>query len=102
MVYRFIIQISHAFSYAHANNLTHGAFDLTQALVDGTLSQYKVVNFRPWLAYSKNLELLKHCQSAYFKNLTKEQRMKIAKSGDLFAFGHALYDLMLNKITVEE
>ena len=38
MVYLFIIQMSHAFSYAHSQNLTHGMFDLTQALVDTSMT----------------------------------------------------------------
>ena len=34
MVYLFIIQISHALSYAHSKDLTHGEFDLTQVVLD--------------------------------------------------------------------
>jgi len=77
--------------------LTHGKFDLTQALCDHTLTQFKITNFRPWLAEGKDYELLKHCQSSDFRNLSREQKYRVAKSRDLFTFGHALYDLMLNK-----
>ena len=90
--------MSHAFSYAHTCNLTHGKFDLTQALLDSSMSEFKVTNFRPWLALGMDYELIQDCESQDFRKLTQEQKYRIAKSKDLFAFGEAIYDLMLNKM----
>lgn len=61
MVYLFIIQMSHAFAYAHSHGLTHGMFDLTQTLVDNTNTHFKVTNFRPWMAQGKDYSLTKDC-----------------------------------------
>lgn len=97
LVYLFVIQVSHAFSYAHTGNLTHGKFDLTQALLDSTLTEFKITNFRPWLALGMDYVMTQDCLSHDFRNLTPEQKYKIAKSRDLFDFGEAIYDLMLNK-----
>ena len=58
MVYLFMIQMSHAFSIAHAANLTHGQFDLTQSICDPSAQTYKITNFRPWLAKGKKYHLL--------------------------------------------
>ena len=102
MVYLFTIQISHALSFAHYNNLTHGQFDLTQVVLDDSFTQFKVTNFRPWLADGRSYDLIQDCQSTGFKNLHSEEKYRIAKSRDLFAFGEALYDLMLNKSCKEE
>ena len=66
-------------------------------MLDSTLTEFKVANFRPWLALGMEYELLKDCESHDFRELTKEQKYRIAKSRDLFAFGEAIYDLMLNK-----
>ena len=58
MVYLFIIQVSQAFAYAHSCGLTHGKFDLSQVILDGSLTQFKITNFRPWLAQSQDYNLV--------------------------------------------
>jgi hypothetical protein len=102
MVYLFIIQISHAFSYAHSSDLTHGMFDLTQVLLDQSKTDFKITNFRPWLMIGKNYEILEHCQSDACRFLSLSDKKKLAKSRDLYKFGEAIYDLMLNKSNKEE
>ena len=102
MVYLFVIQVSQAFAYAHSCNLTHGKFDLSQVILDGSLTEFKITNWRPWLAQSQTYDLLKECHSNNFRNLTSDQKTRIAKSRDLYDFGEALYDLMLNKYTRDE
>jgi len=72
MVYLFVIQISHAFSYAHTCNLTHGKFDLTQVLLDSSMTEFKVTNFRPWLALGMKYELTQDCESHDFRNLADD------------------------------
>lgn len=102
MVYLFVIHISHAFAYAHQGDLTHGMFDLTQTILDSTWSDFKIINFRPWLAYGKNYEFLEDCRADSHKNLSKKTMMEMAKSRDLFCFGEAIYDMMMNKTTKDE
>ena len=99
MVYLFVIHISHAFSYAHSGDLTHGRFDLTQVILDGTWSDFKIINFRPWLAQGKSYGILDEGQNS---RLSAEAKLKLARSRDLFCFGEALYDMMMNKTTKDE
>lgn len=101
MVYLFTIQISHAMAFAHYNNLTHGQFDLTQIVLDDTFSQFKVTNFRPWLAEGRSYDLIQDVTSD-FKILHSKEKYRIAKCRDVFAFGESLYDLMLNKSCKDE
>ena len=61
MAYLYTIQISHAFAIAHANNLTHGIFDLSQVIVDPLCNTFKIINFRPWLAKTKQYAFSKEC-----------------------------------------
>ena len=70
--------------------------------MDSSWADFKVINFRPWLAIGKNYELLESCQNDEYRNLSKETKLKLAKSRDLFCFGEALYDMMMNKTGKEE
>lgn len=72
-------------------------FDLTQVLLDQTNSQFKITNFRPWLTLGRIYKNLQECNSEECRNLSVSDKQKLAKSRDLFMFGEALYDLMLNK-----
>ena len=54
------------------------------------------------MALGKEYSLTEECQSKDFRNLSVEQKYRIAKSRDLYAFGEALYDLMLNKSNRDE
>ena len=54
------------------------------------------------MALGKDYDLTKDCESENFRNLSTEQKYQIARARDLFAFGEALYDLMLNKSNKEE
>ena len=102
MVYLFIIQVSQAFAYAHSCNLTHGKFDLSQVILDGSFKEFKITNFRPWMAQGQDYDLVQDCVAPNFRNLTPDQKSRIAKNRDLFAFGEALYDFMLNKSARDE
>ena len=97
MIYLFVIQISSAFSIAHDCNLTHGAFDLTQVLCDYNLSNFKVTNFRPWLVNGRSFSFNSECETSNFRNLSKEDKVKIAKHQDIYDFGVSVYELMLAK-----
>ena len=70
--------------------------------MDGSWSDFKIINFRPWLAIGKNYELLDTCQSEEYRNLSKATKLQLAKSRDLYCFGEALYDMMMNKTTKDE
>jgi hypothetical protein len=39
-LFLYIMQVSSAFEFAHANDLTHGAFDLSQVVVDHSLNDF--------------------------------------------------------------
>ena len=54
------------------------------------------------MAQGQDYNLLKDCIALNSRTLTPEQKTRIAKSRDLFAFGESLYDLMLNKSARDE
>lgn len=50
----------------------------------------------------KKYKILDKCESAERDLLSIADRKKMAKSRDLYKFGEALYDLMLNKSNAQE
>ena len=45
-------------------------FDLTQALVDATMTTFRITNFRPWLALGKRYPNVEECVTDKFRNLS--------------------------------
>jgi hypothetical protein len=92
-IYQFIIQISSAFECAHASNLTHGKFDLTQVVADEHLNDFKIVNLRPWLLNGRQYPLLDDQKVMS----GKKERLRYSKALDLYYFGVAIFELMFGK-----
>ena len=61
-----------------------------------------MTNFRPWLVNGREFNFNKNCETANFKNLSKDDKQKIAKHQDIYDFGVALYELMLAKTSKGE
>ena len=61
-----------------------------------------MTNFRPWLAQAKNYTFNAGCQNADMKDLTKEEKDRIAKNRDLYNFGKSLYELMIGQTSKGE
>jgi hypothetical protein len=58
LVFMFAMQVSQAFEYAHQSDVTHGKFDMTQVVVNDEGVDFKIINFRPYLAQTRNLDFL--------------------------------------------
>ena len=61
---------------------------------------FKISSFRPWLAM-RQFDQLSELGMAQ-KDLTKKERLRIAKSCDLYAFGVSLFELMVFKSSQAE
>lgn len=61
---------------------------MTQVVVNDEGVDFKIINFRPYLAQTRNLDFLGEELSA---NATDKQRLAHAKAMDLFNFGTAIF-----------
>jgi serine/threonine protein kinase len=96
MVYQYIIQISNAFAIAHSSNLMHGDFNLSQVICDENFSNFKMINFRPWLVkrtYSTSDSVGNRTKSFSEQDrdssiqLSMKECIRIARARDLYQFG---------------
>lgn len=57
------------------------------------MNDFKLINFRPWLAQSRVFKQLKKDHD----DIDKATRLRMAKHMDLNQFGIAIYDMMIGK-----
>ena len=86
--FQYVIQIAHAFSIAHQNDLTHNRFTLGSVLVCATPDNLMKVNsFKPWLVRKPPAGSI----------ITEADMLQMAKCKDLLDFGVSLFELMIGK-----